>query len=52
MEASRFFAYEKDLSPLRKRIRVRPFRGLLVREGEAHRCDQSLSERTLRQLLV
>ena len=31
-----FFAYEKDLSPLRKNIRMRAFHRLLVREGETH----------------
>ena len=47
MGVSRFFDHEKDLPPLRKRIRMRPFRGLLVREGETPRQHQNLSKRTL-----
>lgn len=43
---------DQNLPPLRKNIRVRPFRGLLVREGEAHRRHESLFEEALQRLPV
>ncbi len=38
------------MSPLRKNLRMRAFHRLLVRQGETHRCNKSLSERTLQRL--
>jgi hypothetical protein len=46
------FNNDKDLSPLRKNIRMRAFHRLLVRESAAQRKHQSLSEGTLQRLPV
>ena len=44
--------HEKDLSPLRKRVRMHPFHRLLVRESATQRCHKSLFEGSLQRLPV